>query len=207
MAAPTATALDRATLAAQGYDWLLESAFLYQLDAAGQDRILAELSWRSWPRGALLVTTGERPDGMELIVEGSADVFQPGTGRNVYDFQHGDRIAKAGQRQAEQMLPDILAAWQHGRTGLAAGRWRRESRDDGVIFRLASGPLHPYHAASAAVRGSAICRAREVTRGRLASVHASDLGVGAIGVGDSVRGQPRADTGQRRRLHLLARST
>ncbi len=35
------------------------------------------------------------------------------TGHNVYDFAKGDMIAEAGQRQAEQMLPDILYAYRN----------------------------------------------------------------------------------------------
>ena len=70
MSAPiTRQSLEEASL-----DWILVSTFVCRLDAADQDRLLAEFEWRSFAAGEVVIPEGVPGPGLELIVEGSAMV-------------------------------------------------------------------------------------------------------------------------------------
>lgn len=76
LATPTSP-ISRDTLRADGFDWLLESAFFCQFDLDAQNLLLARMTWRTHGRDNVVVEYGERHHGMDLIVEGQAEVVLP----------------------------------------------------------------------------------------------------------------------------------
>ena len=67
------TSLDRKQLETE-FAWLFESTFLTQLDVGEQDLLLELMCWKRYAQDEVLVHTGEKAKGMELIVEGEAKV-------------------------------------------------------------------------------------------------------------------------------------
>lgn len=73
LAAPTSP-ISRESLRQNGFDWLLESAFFCQFDVDAQNLLLSRMTWRTYGRDTVVVEQGARNHGMDLIVQGQADV-------------------------------------------------------------------------------------------------------------------------------------
>lgn len=91
------TKLTSEGLQAQGYSWLFDATFLSHFDADDHDAILGHMRWKRYDPGEEIVSDGARPNGMDVIVKGHAEVLvrrKSGAGRVIATLGPADIVGE-----------------------------------------------------------------------------------------------------------------
>ena len=102
------------------FAWLFESTFLTQLDTSEQDKLLSLMCWKRYAQNEVLVNAGERASGLELLVEGEAQVVvaQPSSGSSLLGKLA--RTSEAHETELVRLAPGHVYGERSLRTGSVA---------------------------------------------------------------------------------------